>query len=63
MLDSSTKGPCPLGWIEHNGNCYFFNETVANFTTAEVCFIAIGCYISINILLLIFYTYMKKCLM
>ncbi|XP_034313852.2 macrophage mannose receptor 1 [Magallana gigas] len=29
------KGPCPLGWIEHNGNCYFFSETVANFTTAE----------------------------
>lgn len=48
MLDSSTKGPCPLGWIEHNGNCYFFSETVANFTTAEVCFIAICCYISIN---------------
>uniref|UniRef100_K1QLE5 Uncharacterized protein n=1 Tax=Magallana gigas TaxID=29159 RepID=K1QLE5_MAGGI len=36
MLDSSTKGPCPLGWIEHNGNCYFFSETVANFTTAEI---------------------------
>lgn len=48
--NSFIKGPCPLGWIEHSGNCYFFSETVANFTTAEVCFIAIGCYISVNIL-------------
>nr|XP_022315385.1 macrophage mannose receptor 1-like [Crassostrea virginica] len=29
------KGPCPLGWIENHGECYFFSETVANFTTAK----------------------------
>lgn len=63
MFDFIIKGFCFLGWIEYNGNCYFFSEIVVNFIIVEVCFIVIGCYMSINIFQLIFYMYVKKCLM